>query len=206
MEIRLAIRFVLLLSFVTPLSAWTQESCGPALIPEYSSDPMRFAETWLAHMERLYGAIPNLSPREQEWLEAELTSADNLTLDDIAEGADARRPRRAMRSTTYAIREAKRNSGSLLAALRVLTGRLAPADSRSASQEWAFFTYSLIDEDASLHLARLEAEEVIERTDMPADWTILAAADMSLRESIRSRRVSLARHVLMCIMPQVIAE
>lgn len=182
-----------LLSLSSTSSADAQtELCRSNLVGTYPADPEALAEIWLAPIERLYAAIPSLSPREEQWLNDE--------------SADPERYLRAARSSTYAVKEAKLDVGSLLGALRVLSGDLQPAGEMTGVESWAFFAQILIDYDAALYLARLETEGILDRTAIPKDWTILAGLDFPLEASIRSQRVALAEHVLACIVPQVSRE
>jgi hypothetical protein len=165
------------------------ELCAETPDGMYAASPKVFADAWLPQIERLYTALPSISPREEQWL--------------TAESSDPQRHLRAIRSSTYAIKEAKLDVGSLLGSLRVLPERVQPAEAASSVERWALFAYTLIDYDAALHLARLAEENIVERSTIPERWTLWAGSDFPLDQSIRAERTNLARHVLVCIIPQV---
>lgn len=118
----------------------------------YAADPTTLAAAWVPVIERLYEAIPFLSPKEERWLEEELVSV---------------RVARAMRSREYALRQAKGNAGGLLGLARRLTEK---RDRAAQARDWLWFAYALIDPDDALYLARLEAEGVIQRGAIPRNW------------------------------------
>jgi len=165
------------------------EICAETPDGMYAANPKMFAEAWLPQIERLYTALPSISPREEQWL--------------AAESNDPQRHLRAIRSSTYAIKEAKLDVGSLLGSLRVLSEHVKPAEAMSAVERWALFAYTLIDDDAALHLARLVTDNLVERSTIPERWILWAGPDFPLDDSIRAERTNLARHVLVCVIPQV---
>ena len=75
--------------------AMAQGSCGS----KYPDNPEQLAASLLPTLERLYAAIPFLSPQEEQWLKEEMV-------------ADGQRPVRAVSSREFAIKEAKTNAGS----------------------------------------------------------------------------------------------
>lgn len=168
-----------------------------AALERNSSDPDRLAAAWLPEIERLYEAIPPLSPREQVWLTEELDSSDEVAV---------QRTLRAMRTETYAIREAKRDVGSLLGSLRLLTGEIPRKGGEGASEHWRMLAYTLINYDAPMYLSGLVDKGVIRKKDMPFEWYVMASDDFSREDSIRAARVSLARHVLIEILPRFDSE
>ena len=194
----------LVLGFIVPVPVavgqglcrpqWVDRTGKPVLgrlADMHAADPATLAAFWLPEIERLYAAIPSLSPREERWLDEEL---------------NAGRPR-AANSREYAIRKAKLNTGSLLGSLRGLTEVIKPKGPRQPTKDWIFFVYVLIDTDSAYDLARLEAEGVIRREVIPEPWTILEGIfegqEFPLRDAIRTGRSDLARHVLICTLPSV---
>lgn len=68
---------VVLLLLVSPAKALDlcQEiDYSDRLAQLYAADPETLAAAWLPLHERLYAAIPSLSPREQQWLKEEMQS------------------------------------------------------------------------------------------------------------------------------------
>lgn len=169
-------------SFCGPQSAWGTRAADPAAL----------ATAWLPRFERLYASIPDLSPRESQWLDSERRG-------------NGRRPVHAVSSREFALQSAKFNAGSLLASLRNLSNE--KRGRAEQTQDWLFFAYTLIDEDADLHLARLVTERVIPADALPEEWKSLASGEtMELQESIRWARMSLARHVLICTLANRLPE
>lgn len=154
----------------------------------WAADPTTLAAAWLPEIERLYEAIPVLSPREEQWLEGELGSV---------------RAARTMNSREFALRQAKRNAGGLLGLARRLTEK---RDRAAQARDWLWFAYALIDPDDAVELARLEAEGVIQRQATPWDWKWLAEREggATLQEAILWGRMQLAQHVLGCTLPSVL--
>ncbi len=182
-----------------PVSAG-QSICGPQLLDRtgkpalggtFAADPAALAAAWLPPIERLYAAIPSLSPREEGWLEEEMRATPERYL-------------RTLSSREYALREAKQNAGSLLFTIRVLTGVLKPVVPRPPTEDWILFAYTLIDSDSSLYLARLVTEQVIQKEAIPDAWTVWSGMKVPLQDSIRDGRTILARHVLICTLPSVL--
>lgn len=155
----------------------------------YSVDPAKLAAAWLPELERLSAAIPSLSPREEQWLENELTS-------EIVE-----RIRHVYSSREYAMRYAKRNVHSLLILMNRLNKR---QDITAQTRDWLWVIHSLIDSDSAYYLAGLEAEGVAQRRAIPVDWTILTGLGLNLEEAIRHGRIRLANHILACTIPSVL--
>ena len=160
-------------------------------MPGHSGDPSELAKALLPEIERLEAAIPSLSPREEEWLKGELNQKD------------LRRSLRATDSREHVMRVAKWNAGSLLGSLRVLTKAVTPRVQERQVDQWAFFVYTLIEDDAGVHLARLERDGVIKSDSLPQFWTMIGKTGAPLADSIRMFRSMLARHILICILPKV---
>jgi hypothetical protein len=193
--------FLISIGSLLPIVADAQ-SCAPAIrgpdgldVSPHPADPKALVEAWLPPIERLYSAIPSLSPREEQWLGDE----EQFWLS----GTNPERWYRAMRSTTYAIKQAKLDVGSLLGSLRVLSGRVEREEPRSTVEDWALFAYTLIEYDAPAYLARLQEEGVIQSAEIPQDWTVFHEPGFPLDEALRARRLAFARHILVCIIPQV---
>lgn len=164
---------------------------GSCHMPGLSAEPNELAKTLLPQIQRLEAAIPDLSPREEEWLKGEIDQKD------------LRRSLRATESREHVMRMAKWNAGSLLGSLRVLTKAVTPRVQERQVDQWAFFVYTLIDYDAGMHLARLEGEGVIKSDSLPEFWTLFGKTGAPLADSIRMFRSMLARHILICILPKV---
>lgn len=163
--------------------ARAQDMCGSS----YAADPAALASVWVPSLERLYAAIPSLSPKEEQWLQQEMRG-------------DGQRPVRAVSSREYAMQQAKLNAGSLLGSIRRLTEK---RDGAEQTRGWMLFAYTLIESDASIYLSRLVEERVIQREALPDEWTVFASGTFPLKEAIRQARTSLARHVLICTLPTV---
>lgn len=187
--------FIFLIGLIACHDIWAMEKfCPVGVYSEengYSSDPRKVAQFWLEPIERLYTAIPVLSPREEQWLDDELKQGD------------MNRYSRALQGTEYTIRSVRDDVRSLLASLRLLTGKIKSTSKESPAEQWRFFTYTLIDYDAAVRLTKLVAKKVIERKSMPEAWSFFEGDGFRLDESIRASRMNLARHILICILPQV---
>ncbi len=109
----------------------------------------------------------------------------------------------AVESREYALQQARLDVDSLFASLRILTKVLEPKEPRPAWFDWAFLAYTLIGYDSASTLARLESEGVIPRAAIPKHWIIFAGEGLSLPTAIRAARTTLARHILICILPKV---
>lgn len=164
---------------------------GRCTSPLYAADPTVLAKALLPQIERLYEAIPTLSPREEQWLDDEMNRLEHI------------RRQRAIDSRENSIRRAKSDAGDLLGTLRVLSKVLVPQPPDRPVVLWTHFVSALIDVDSSLHLARLEALGVIKSDSLPQDWTMFGKTGQSLRDSIQAIRVILAKHILVCIVPAV---
>lgn len=187
-----AIRMLFVASLFIPQLAMSDSgSCDlrGKIQNEYSKDPDILASTWLTHIELLYSRIPSLSPREEKWLKEEMM--------------DPGRSVRAYSSREYAIQEAKLNTGSLLGVLRVLTDEIKPKVPRTKVQGWSFLAYTLIEYDAARNLAILADENILPLEAFPQLWAMFHDKDFSLVSAIRAERTQLARHILICIIPQV---
>jgi hypothetical protein len=159
----------------TPNSPFPNGALGEAS-PEQSA----LAKYWVEAFERLDSAIPSLSPREQQWLEQEMSG-------------DGQRRVRAVESREFAIRQVKLDSGNLLAIVRALSeGTWRP----SARTGWIFLANSLIDRHAEYHLERLVRDKVIAFDALPGSWTL--GNPGSVASSVRYGRIGLAQHVLSC--------
>jgi hypothetical protein len=183
-----------LLTLIAPV-ALGQGYCGlryktgeVVLGDSWSDDPTTLAAAWAPLLERLSKAIPSLSPKEEKWLQEEM---------DVG----GQRFVRAASSREYVIQQAKRNADSLLFLARGLSDQ---RDRAAQARDWLWFAYSLLEGDAALDLARLEAEGVIQREAIPSDWTILFRGGFTLQEAIEMQRRQLARHVLICTLPSVL--
>lgn len=164
------------------------EASSQDALKEYAS-PKRLAAYWSEQIGRLYNAVPQLSPQEQKWLIEEQRSPGE-------------RGRRAFASQEFSILEARNSIGSIYASLKIINGELQPQQRESNTNLWAFTTYSLIDSDLSFHLDKLVKSGIIKKSDIPERWTTLAGDTFTLAESIRMAQSSLARHILICIIPQ----
>lgn len=192
--VRMALLAISLMGlFLSPFVWAESEACPkiPYFGDLYSSDPTALAVAWLPSIEHLYSAIPTLSPQEKRWLENEMTQSD------------LNRWKRAHNSREYAIQEAKQNVGSLLGDLRVLAKVVKPEKPRSPVEDWGLFVYTLIDQDAASYLASLVSDGVIQRGALPEAWNVSEGMGISTQKWIVSRRVSLARHILICVLPKV---
>jgi hypothetical protein len=171
-----------------PASAQGVPSCSTpnSVLPngafgEASPEQSALAKYWVEAFERLDSAIPSLSPREQQWLEQEMSASDG------------QRRVRAVGSREYAIRQAKLDSANLLAIVRSLSeGKWRP----SARTGWIFLANSLIDQFADQHLERLVRDKVIALEALPRSWSVWA--DANRVGWVRYGRVGLAQHVLSC--------
>lgn len=152
-----------------------------------SVDPATLASAWLPPLEHLYAAIPSLSPKEEEWLQAEINRSPEST-------------RRAISSIEYAIRNAKRDAASMFASMR----EIQKQDETKQVRNWILFTYTLMDEEAGFFLSRLVSEGVMPLAAIPDEWTLWThSGTVTLADSIRHSRITLARHILICTLPEV---
>jgi hypothetical protein len=169
--------------------AMAQDLCGPQWpYGTRGADPVALAAAWLPLLERLSDSIPSLSPREAEWLDAEMRG-------------DGGRSVRAVSSREFALQRVKNNTSSLLASTRNLLNE--KRTSAQKTQDWLFFAYNLIDEDSDLYLAGLVTEKVIPLKALPEEWK---SPGTPLQESIRWARMGLARHVLICTLRNRLPE
>jgi len=164
---------------------------GRCTSPIFAADPIALAQVLLPQIERLHEAIPALSPREEQWLDNEMNRLDAVRL------------KRAIDSRENSIRRAKWDAGGLLASLQLLNKVVTPQTPERPVVMWANFVSTLIDDDGSLHLARLAALGVIKSDSLPQHWTIWGSTGQPLRDSIQDVRVMLAKHILVCIVPKV---
>lgn len=178
------------LAFPTPRVSQTEFCPVSEQEASRSPDPSALAEFWLERFELLSDAVASLSPREEQWLQDEVNQSDS------------QRVARAMRSQEYAIREARRDADNLLS-LRLVTGDTVPPVEMPAIMNWSFFVSALLDYDAPVHLARLASEGLVDEAAFPSAWTVLAGGGFPLEESIRAARTNLARHIVVCVIPQV---
>jgi hypothetical protein len=158
-----------------------------------STDPSKLAAYWLRPIEELNSTIPTLSPKEKQWLDEELSKDDRS------------RTLWALDSREYTVRMARQDIGNLLDSLRILNRLDEPRQGETPAQRWRRLVYDLIDYDGPLYLARLVTDGIIEKNQIPKDWSWLAgiASDFTLQESIRANRLVLARHILACILPKL---
>lgn len=167
---------------------------APGFCPSHSgfaSKPDELVKALLHSVERFYSAVPTLSPREEKWLSEELSQSDSGRL------------LRAVNSREYAIRTVKSNAGGLLGSLRALSKEAKPRAGARPVDDWALLVYTLIEQDAAMHLARLESEGVISVNNIPPDWSVLRDRTFPLQNAISAARTSLARHILVCTLPQL---
>ena len=188
---RLPRALVIILPLLATPALAGQNACVewvPVHPDHFSADPTTLAAAWLPDIERLYEAIPFLSPKEERWLKEELGSV---------------RAARATGTLEFALREAKLRAGAELALVRRLTEEL---DGSAQARDWLWLAHSLVEADAAIYLARLEAEGVIQRDAIHFHWKFLAGAESgaTLQEAIRWGRARLARHVLGCTLPSVL--
>lgn len=196
--IRLASILAISLSLLTDPVAAGQSICSPLTddpaaqrILRYtrSAVPARLGAAWLPAFERLDAAIPSLSPREEKWLEQEEQGGGDRWV-------------RAASSREFTLRAAKNNASGLLKVVRRLSAKSDRADQAGAL---IWFAYILTDPDAGIYLERLLAWKVIQREVIPKEWTFGARnGDVPLHQAIREKRLSLARHILICTLPSVI--
>ena len=100
-----------------------------------------------------------------------------------------------------------RDAGSLFYSIRVLAKVIEPRKSWSPTEGWLFFAYTLIEYDADFYLARLVTEGVIQRENIPFEWSAFASGlkkHEDLRNAIRWGRADLARHILICTLPTIL--
>lgn len=164
---------------------------GRCTSPIFAANPMVLAKVLLPQFERLYEAIPTLSPREEQWLDNEMNRLDAV------------RWKRANDSRENSIWRAKLDAGDLLGTIRVLSKAVVPQLPERPVVVWTHLASALIDDDGSLHLARLEAMGIIKSDSLPQHWTMWGTTGRPLRESIQDVRVMLAKHILTCIVPAV---
>ena len=167
---------------------------APGFCPGHSgfaSKPDELVKALLPSIERFYSSVPSLSPREEKWLSEELSQSDSGRL------------MRAVNSRDYALQTVKLNAGGLLGSLRVLSKEAKPRAGARTVDDWALFVYTLIEQDAAMYLARLESEGVISVSNIPPDWSVLRDKSFPLQNAISAARTSLARHILVCTLPQL---
>ena len=113
-------------------------------------------------------------------------------------------PPGAVSSREWAIQYAKRDAGTLLYPIRVLTKVNEPRKSWSPTEGWLAFASALIDYDAEIYLARLITEGVIQSEDIPLEWRALTSLKARPGSAIRWGRSHLARHVIACTLPTIL--
>jgi hypothetical protein len=166
-----------------------QSACGNDRVALLEfSQPERLRSAWLPVVERLYAAIPNLSPKEEEWLAGEKRSSPERAM-------------RAIESREHAIAEVRLNIGSLVGNLKNAAQNQSSAKQASA---WLLFGYALIDYDASVHLARLVNDGIIGRSLIPYQWSWLNSGQALKADMMSAMRANLARHVMICTLPTVL--
>lgn len=120
----------------------------------YAADPTALAAAWLRELERLYAAIPSLSPREEQWLREEMVGSGDRFL-------------RAVSSREYAMWYAKLDVGAFIKLLR----RALEGDQTEQTKGWIWFIHHLLGDNSEPYLARLVREEVIQLDAIPDAWT-----------------------------------
>jgi len=197
---RIVLNCACALFLIGPLNtAYSQTVYQPPLCPQdlisanrFSSDPKTFAETLQMEFSKLVEAIPTLSPREMDWLEAELKANDGT------------RAVRAVSSKEYAIRQVRTHAVSIRDGLQQLSGS-RPIASVHPSIQWSFLTAALIDWGFQENIDRLVLASVISKSAIPSHWMAYNGSPFNyrVRESISIHFTRVANHVLTCLMPQV---
>lgn len=189
----LARTLIVILPLLGATAAAEESACwvlDPAHPNRFAANPTTLAAAWVPLLEPLSAAIPSLSPKEEQWLREEMRGG-------------GRRSVRAVSSREYAIQQAKARADAELTLMRRLTEE---RDRVAQARDWLWFAYSLIDTDAALYLARLEADGVIQRDAIPWNWRAFARGKggATLQKVIRWGRTGLAKHILRCTLPTVI--
>lgn len=149
-------------------------------------DPKKWLEFWTPQLERLYSAIPAISPREEKWLKEELS-------------ANLDRSSRAMKSPEYAYWMSRMHLGTILYIMR---NQLSESK-RNRLEGWTSLSFVLIREpDAGVYLARMLQSGVLKESGIPEIWTYQSLDGLNASTFNDGQR-RLATHILGCIIPQL---
>jgi hypothetical protein len=151
-----------------------------------SVDSKKWLEFWTPQIERLYGAIPAISPSEEKWLKEELR-------------ASLERSSRAMKSQEYSYWMARMHLGTLLS---IIKNQLSEGK-RNKLDGWTSLSYVLIREpDNGVYLERILRSGVITESVIPPIW-VYGSLDGLNASTFNDGQRRLATTILGCIIPQL---
>jgi hypothetical protein len=186
---------VLTLAFLAVASpAWgVDRLCGGVY---QEAHPKKLALFLHPQFEKLYNAIPSLSPKEEEWLNEEMV-------------APGRRSVRVLSSREYTQRTAKRDAGSLYATLGIITGRLRKDNPPHEATSWLRLAYWLASHRDNLPFdyVQLVEKKLLDWEMLPYQWRFMASSSGLSADRVRAihwGRSMLATHIISCILPAVI--
>lgn len=142
-------------------------------------------EYWKPKLEKLYSAIPNLSPKEEKWLNDEITA-----------GGD--RLSRVASSHEFAIRVVKYDIGD---ALFVMQNKVNANSKLIKVVAWSEFVYYLTKRsDLAIYIDMLLRSGNIKISDLPSSWVLLGDTTV---DKINYGKKYLSLNILGCIIPKI---
>lgn len=153
--------------------------CHPS-DPTASSDNQEFINFWRTRLQILNDGIPELSPRDSEWLDNEIKIG----------GKDIKNSKRwldAMRSKERKLRDVKQWTNSMM--IRTKFWKDTPAD-------WMFLSLYFLRQSETDALISLVNAGVIKREILPIEWTVFGD------EAITARQMYYARAIIGCNLPK----
>ena len=153
--------------------------CHPS-DPTASSDNQEFINFWRTRLQILNDGIPELSPRDSEWLDNEIKIG----------GKDIKNSKRwldAMRSKERKLRDVKQWTNSMM--IRTKFWKDTPAD-------WMFLSLYFLRQSETDALISLVNAGVIKREILPIEWTVFGD------EAITVRQMYYASAIIGCNLPK----
>jgi len=145
----------------------------------------KLLEYWKQKLEKFYTAVPNLSPKEDKWLNDEIN-------------AGGERLARVSTSNEFAIRVVKNDIGN---ALFVMQNKLNSTSKMSQIVAWNEFLYHLTwRNDLAIYIDMLIRSGTIKVNDLPPSWNIIGD---TYAEKINFGKTLLSSNVLGCIIPRI---
>ena len=160
------------------------ENNSSVLFGEFNNEN-KLIEYWKPKLEKLYSAIPNLSPKEEKWLN-----------DEIAAGGD--RLSRISSSNEFAIRVVKWDIGD---ALFVMQNKINVNSKLIKIVAWSEFVYYLTwRSDLAFYIDMLIHSGNIKISDLPPSWILLGE---TTKDKINFGKMLLSSNILGCIIPKI---
>ncbi len=162
----------------------------------HGNSPREVAQKLLPQMEKLYNAIPELSPNEKKWLNEEIT-------------ADGQRLERAQSSQEYALRTVKQDIQNLRWSLRNIIDLPANEDHQVTLGHWLEMAYYINHPNHSFanDFSLLAKRKLVEWEALPSSWSFMAYGTVDLKTRITSIRLGrniLLNHIVSCVIPTII--